>query len=103
RPVVVGLREHQREMLATTALDARPDHRVVLPGPTAIPFLTALAVSVAFVGVMFGQHWVPIGGALTFVALTVWNWPRVLPPRLEGEEGPEHRLSRLESEREEGA
>jgi len=95
QPVVVGLRDDQREMIATTGLDARPDHRVILPGPTLIPLFAALACSVPFVGVMFGQHWVPIGGALTFIALTVWNWPHTLPNRTEDEDGPEHRLSEL--------
>ncbi|CAA9324606.1 MAG: Cytochrome c oxidase polypeptide I [uncultured Gemmatimonadetes bacterium] len=101
QPVVVGLNEHQREALATTALDARPDHRVILPAPTLVPVLSALAVSVAFVGVLFDLVWVPIGGFLTFVAIASWNRPHHLAHRLEEEGGREHRLASAERERDE--
>jgi cytochrome c oxidase subunit I+III len=96
-PVVRGLRDDQREVLVTTGLDAEPDARLILPGPTIVPFLAALAVSVAFIGVMFEQYFVPIGGFLFFLAVVLWNWPRHVP-RLEGPDGPEHVLARRERE-----
>jgi cytochrome c oxidase subunit I+III len=102
-PIVVGLNDHIRESLATTALDARPDHRVVLPDHTIVPFVAAILCSVAFVGVLFGLHWVPIGAASTFVALVIWNWPHHLHTRLEEEGGPEHQLAAREREAEEAA
>jgi cytochrome c oxidase subunit I+III len=102
QPVITGLRSDRRETLVTQLMDAEPDYRAVLPGPTLVPFFTALAVSVSFIGVMFGQHWVPIGGVLTFIMFTVWNWPKrgheVEPP-----DGPDHRLARAEEEAEEEA
>jgi cytochrome c oxidase subunit I+III len=98
-PVVVGLNDDQRETMVTTVMDARPDSRAVLPAPSLVPFLAALAVSVSFIGVMFAQHWVVVGAVLTFVAFVVWNWPtRDTPPRTEGPDGPEHQLARLEKE-----
>ncbi len=99
QPVVTGLREDRREVLVTSNLDAIPDHRLVLPEPTLIPLLSALAAAVAFVGVIFAQFWVPVGAALFFVALTVWHWPKE-EPRLEGPDGPEHELARLQALRE---
>jgi cytochrome c oxidase subunit I+III len=99
QPVIVGLRDDRREVLVTTLLDAHPDFRYRLPGPTPIPFFAALAVSVSFIGVMFEQHYVPIGGVLFFAAIVWWNWPRE-EERIEPEGGPEHQLARLEEERE---
>ena len=101
QPVVTGLREDQREMLSTTLLDARPDNREILPGPTLVPLVTALATAVPIVGVLFGLHWVPIGAALFFVAITAWNWPGAMPHRTEEPGGREHRLAQREREREE--
>ncbi len=102
QPIVMGLRDHQRECLSTTLLDARPDHREVLPGPSIVPFLTALATAVPFIGLMFAQqHWVPIGSLLTFVMITIWAWPNDMAPRTEEPGGPEHRLARQEREMEE--
>ncbi len=101
QPVVTGLRDDQRECLSTTTLDARPDNREILPGESWIPFIAALAVSVPFLGILWGKAWVPIGAALTYVALVYWNWPRELPNRLEPEGGPEHELARRDRERRE--
>jgi cytochrome c oxidase subunit 1 len=101
QPVVVGLREDHREMLSTTLLDARPDNREILPGPTLVPLLAAMAASVPFVGVLFGLHWVPIGAGLAFVMLVVWNWPGAMAHRTEEEGGREHLLASREREAEE--
>jgi cytochrome c oxidase subunit I+III len=95
RPVVVGLRDDRREALVTTMMDAQPDYRLVLPGPTVIPLLAALAISVAFVGVIWEQHWVPVGAVLAFFAFVAWNWPRD-EERIEPPDGVEHRLARRE-------
>ena len=101
QPVVTGLRDDQREVLSTTLLDARPDNREIIPPDSWIPLMSALAVSVPFLGILWGKSWVPIGAALTFIALTIWNWPRAMPNRLEGEDGPEHELARKDRERRE--
>ena len=75
-PVVVGTREDRREIVVGAVLDASPQGRIVLPGPTVVPALLAAAVSVAFIGLIFDPIWVPIGAALAFIVLVVWHWPR---------------------------
>jgi cytochrome c oxidase subunit I+III len=97
RPVVVGLRDDRRETLITTGLDAAPDYRSVLPGDSYWPVLTALASSVAFFGVMWGQHWIPVGAALLLVCIVGWNWPQT-EHEVEPEGGPEHRIAAAEEE-----
>jgi cytochrome c oxidase subunit 1 len=75
-PVVMGLRSDRREVLATKILDAEPDHRYVLPGPTLWPLALALAVSVGFIGSVFAPRWIWYGAALSLIALLGWFWPR---------------------------
>jgi cytochrome c oxidase subunit I+III len=100
-PVVTGLRDDRRETLVTTVVDARPDYRSVLAEPSIYPFLSAVAVAVACVGVMYEHYWFLIGMALTFVGFVLWNLPRthqeVDPP-----DGPEHRLAREHEKSQEG-
>jgi cytochrome c oxidase subunit I+III len=76
---VTGLRTDRREVLVTDLLDARPSHRVILPGPTIWPFLAALAVSVSFLGFVFDAWFVPLGFFLTFVTFVGWLIPRKDP------------------------
>jgi cytochrome c oxidase subunit I+III len=99
QPVVVGLRDDRREVLVTTGLDAVPDYRSVLPGPTFTPLIAALAVSVTFIGVMFEQYYVPLGAGLFFLAVVLWNWPR-MEHEVEPPDGPDHEIARQEEERE---
>jgi cytochrome c oxidase subunit I+III len=58
-----GLYERRRESVGTSTLDALPEQRIVLPGPTFIPFLAALAASFTFIGFMITPSWFPIGAA----------------------------------------
>jgi cytochrome c oxidase subunit I len=75
-PVVVGLRTDRREALVTQLLDARPEHRYVLPEPTLWPLATALAASVGLIGSVFRPSLAYPGTALTGLALLGWFWPR---------------------------
>jgi heme/copper-type cytochrome/quinol oxidase subunit 3 len=77
QPVVVGLRTDRREMLVTQLLDAEPDHRVEVPGPTLFPLLSALATGVLFIVSIFSPWGVVIGAGLLAAALVGWYWPRV--------------------------
>jgi cytochrome c oxidase subunit I+III len=95
RPIVTGLRDDRREVVVTKLLDATPDCRQVLPSPTPIPFFAALGTSVAFVGVIFEQHYVVIGAVLMFAALIWWNWPR-LDHQLDPPDGPDHEIAERE-------
>jgi cytochrome c oxidase subunit 1 len=79
QPVVTGLRSDRREVLATRTLDAEPEHREVLPGPSLWPFWTAVAVTVAFIGSIFRAWMVPVGAVPITVALAGWFWPHARP------------------------
>jgi cytochrome c oxidase subunit I+III len=65
-----------REQLGTTLLDARPESRIVLPASSIWPLLTAAAVAVIFIGVMFDVIFVPIGALLVFITIFGWTYPR---------------------------
>jgi len=75
QPVVTGLRSDRREILVTDGLDAEPDHRDVLPGPTIWPFFLALAVGVTFVVAIFTPWGIPLGIVLCAIPLAAWFWP----------------------------
>jgi cytochrome c oxidase subunit 1 len=77
--VVVGLRTDAREVLITEALDAAPDHRHVLDGPTVWPFLTAVSAAITFVAVIFTPWAVPLGAGLALIPLVAWFWPSGQP------------------------
>ncbi len=66
----------RRETLGTSILDAKPQMRITLPGPTIIPFFAALAATIIFAGSMINLLFVPAGAFLFFVALIAWHWPR---------------------------
>jgi cytochrome c oxidase subunit I+III len=72
---VSGLRPDRRELLATRILDATPDYRAVLPGPSYSPLLLAITATVAFLGAVYDVWFVPIGAGLSFLALVYWHWP----------------------------
>jgi cytochrome c oxidase subunit I+III len=63
----------RREIVRTSMLDARPQAIAVLPGPSYGPFVTALALTVAIVGILV-DWWVlaGIGGVATLAALVGW-------------------------------
>jgi cytochrome c oxidase subunit 1/cytochrome c oxidase subunit I+III len=67
--------DERREVLTTTIMEAQPEQRTTLPGPTIVPLLTALAVAFTIVSTLIWLWLVPIGMALIFVALAVWFWP----------------------------
>lgn len=77
-PLAVQLAEpyaDRREMLVTTLIDARPEYAVVLPGPSILPLLTALAAFVVFLGFLT-TYWVTAAGVVAaLAALIAWTWP----------------------------
>jgi cytochrome c oxidase subunit I+III len=79
--VTLGADGH-RETLGTSLLDAEPDQRAWLPGPSIWPLFAALAVGFTFIGTIVTLWSVPIGIVLTFVALAGWHWPRKEMPAL---------------------
>ena len=76
RTFVTGLRNDRREVLVTTLMDAEPHHRYVLPASNIWPFLTAVAVTIGFIGSVFNPWYIITGSILTGIALLGWFWPR---------------------------
>ena len=67
-----------REALATTGLDARPDHIVTLPGHSLWPLWLALAIAVALIGVLVdGVPLALVGLAGIIASAGAWLWPGV--------------------------
>jgi cytochrome c oxidase subunit I+III len=86
-PVVWGLRgAGHREILVTRPIDATPDHRFDLPGPSLWPLALALAVGVAFICGIFTAWAIPAAMVLSTVALVGWFWPRGSQPLEEVED-----------------
>jgi cytochrome c oxidase subunit 1 len=76
QPEVTGMASDRREVLVTNTLDAEPDHRDILPGPSIWPLMSALAVGVTFIVSIFTPWGVPLGAVLCAVAFVCWFWPR---------------------------
>jgi cytochrome c oxidase subunit 1 len=73
---VRGLSDVQREVLITSIADAEPDHRLWLPASSPWPFISALAVTVLFIGSIF-TPWAVVWGAIPVAAATtIWFWPK---------------------------
>jgi cytochrome c oxidase subunit 1 len=73
--VVLGLPTAVRSTLVTRLHDAAPDHVELLVSPTIAPFLTALAVTLMFVGSIFTPWWVVWGAVPVCAGLVYWFWP----------------------------
>jgi cytochrome c oxidase subunit 1 len=73
---ITGLAEHTREVLVTTVQDAIPDHRMSFPGPSIWPFVSAIAVTIMFIGSIFTPWAIVWGGIPVAVFITLWFWPK---------------------------
>jgi cytochrome c oxidase subunit 1 len=73
---VAGLADDRREVLVTSVLDAVPDHRAVMPESSIWPFVSALAVTVLFIGSIFTPWAIVWGAALCTPPLVAWFWPK---------------------------
>jgi cytochrome c oxidase subunit I+III len=78
---VRGLADDRREVLVTSVLDALPDHRAVMPESSIWPFVSAIAVTVLFVGSIFTPWAVVWGTVLCTAPLVAWFWPKRGPTR----------------------
>jgi cytochrome c oxidase subunit I+III len=81
-PPVIGLEYHKRQVLITALLDAEPDHRYKMPGPSLWPLLTAITTSVMFVWSIFQASGLIWGAIPTFLCLIGWFWPTAGKERL---------------------
>ncbi|MDB5596387.1 MAG: Cytochrome c oxidase, subunit [Hyphomicrobiales bacterium] len=75
-PVATGL--SKREVLISSAIDATPQVREGTPSPSVWPFISAIALTIAFIGSIFTPWAVVWGGALVGAALTGWFWPKTM-------------------------
>jgi cytochrome c oxidase subunit I+III len=73
--IVTGVRDDRRETLGTTILDAYPESRLRLTGPSYMPILAALGATVALIGAIVSIWYVAVGAVIGFVALARWHWP----------------------------
>jgi cytochrome c oxidase subunit 1 len=71
-----GIRNDQRELLVTTAIDARVDHRQSHPTASLWPLGMALAVGVTFIGAVFDPRAVVWGAGLALFTFAGWARPR---------------------------
>jgi len=76
RGIVTGLRSDRREALVTSIMDAEPQFRLVLPGPSIWPFLTALGTSIGLFGSIFFFSSYYVALLLGGIGLVGWFWPR---------------------------
>jgi cytochrome c oxidase subunit 1 len=72
---VHGLAFSVPELLVTTVLDAHPDHRFAFPEATLWPLVSAVCVTILFVGSIFTPWAVVWGSVPVGIALTIWFWP----------------------------
>jgi cytochrome c oxidase subunit I+III len=73
-PVVIGLSTECREVLITDVVDAAPEHKYALPGPSVWPLMLALASGETFIIGIFTPWAFPVGAVLAFIALFGWFW-----------------------------
>jgi cytochrome c oxidase subunit I len=78
-PVVAGLAVNYRELLVTTLTDAAPDIRETSPTPSIWPLISAIVLSITFIGSIF-TPWAVVWGSIPLAAaLIFWFWPKGAP------------------------
>ena len=78
-PVLTGFRTDRREVLLTTAFDARPDSRHHHPKGSIWPLYLALCMAVLFIGSIFSPYFVLGGLGLSLIGIAGWAWVSVKP------------------------
>jgi cytochrome c oxidase subunit I+III len=73
--VVRGFDASRRELLMTKVVDASPDYRHIVPGPSIWPFLLGLTSALTFAGIAFDVRWAAAGAVLCIIMLIGWFWP----------------------------
>jgi cytochrome c oxidase subunit 1 len=73
-PVVTGLSTDHRSALATTVLDAAPEHHYSFPPDSIWPLALALVTGGSLTGLIFHPWAAPIGAVLATVVLICWFW-----------------------------
>jgi cytochrome c oxidase subunit I len=71
-PIVRGLNTKKRETLVTSVMDAQPELRFDIPGPSIWPLMVALATAVTFIVGIFTPWAFLFGAILAGITLTCW-------------------------------
>jgi cytochrome c oxidase subunit 1 len=79
-PVVYGLKVDERELVLTTVVTGSPETREPSAQPSIWPFISAGAVTVAFIGSVFSPWAIAFGAVPVGIALTAWFWPKSPEP-----------------------
>jgi cytochrome c oxidase subunit I+III len=79
QPIVRGLDEDSRQILVTKVMDADPDHRDELHGPTPVPFIAAIATSIFFISTIFLPSAFFPTIILAGITFLIWYWPKRQP------------------------
>jgi cytochrome c oxidase subunit 1/cytochrome c oxidase subunit I+III len=66
----------RREQLGSSALDAEPEMRVILPNNTIIPFIAAFVLILNFITQMWSLTFVVVTAVIFLIVLAFWFWPR---------------------------
>jgi cytochrome c oxidase subunit 1 len=73
--VVVGLASDKRETLATTTLDAAPQHRYEVHPDSIVPLLLSAVTGAGLIaGCVFHPVWVPVATGAAALVLFAWFW-----------------------------
>lgn len=72
---LAGKRNEWRETLSVAEVSGKPDHIILLPGPTYLPLIAAMMTGGFFVSFLFGAYWLAGGFAATVLSLALyWLW-----------------------------
>jgi cytochrome c oxidase subunit 1 len=82
-PVLTGLRSDRREVLLSTAFDARPESRHHHPADSIWPIYLAGCMGVVFIGSIFSPYFVLGGLGLSLIGLAGWGWTGAQNPERE--------------------
>jgi cytochrome c oxidase subunit 1 len=74
KPVVVGLSAEKREVLNTTIIEARPEHRYELAIDSIWPFVLGIVVGGAMLWFVFSPWAIPVGAFASMLVLYAWFW-----------------------------
>ena len=74
--VMTGLASDHRQVLVTSIMEADPEYRQKSPTPSIAPLVTAIAVTILFIGSIY-TPWALVWGSVPVAgALVVWFWPK---------------------------
>jgi cytochrome c oxidase subunit 1 len=76
QPAITGVRSDRREVLVTSVVDAEPQYRHEMPGPSLAPVAMAMALGAGLILSVFTPWGLPTALVFGFMALALWGWPR---------------------------